>query len=311
MLKLVNNRILKLEKNYPDSVNGSSESLPLDTLKTVDLPLNVILKDNVALSYFIDYVSSQGKQAYIYLYFNIDGWKVSVEQQLSNLHLSQTKNVQEINSIYETIRSSASNMFEEYISDRTKHKIELRPNLVQELHFKIKNLSKPPSELWFDDVQNEIFNKMKTQEEFLPGFKKSRTYLKLLQELDLVQNSAVDEDNISLNSLENLEISSDDSAHNKQNNLLSVESDSKGMKHVRSLSDVTYLTAKTELKCVQESRTFANGKADAVKVSPSDLDVEKKLKSDNFNLSVTIIETGKIASDLVQISLKSFFRCGF
>lgn len=73
VLKLVNNRILKLEKNYPDSVNGSNESLPLDTIKTVDLPLDVILKDNVALSYFIDYVCSQGKQAYIYLYFNIDG----------------------------------------------------------------------------------------------------------------------------------------------------------------------------------------------------------------------------------------------
>lgn len=70
---MVNNRILKLEKNYPDSVNGSNESLPLDTVKTVDLPLDVILRDNVALSYFIDYVCSHGKQAYIYLYFNIDG----------------------------------------------------------------------------------------------------------------------------------------------------------------------------------------------------------------------------------------------
>lgn len=73
LLKLINNRIMKLEKNYPNSENGSSESLKLDTMKTVDLPLDVILKDNVALSYFIDYICSQGKQAYIYLYFNIDG----------------------------------------------------------------------------------------------------------------------------------------------------------------------------------------------------------------------------------------------
>lgn len=69
----MNNRILKLETSRNTDVNGSSEMLPLDTLKTVDLPLDVILKNNVALSYFIDYVSSQGKQAYVFFYFNIEG----------------------------------------------------------------------------------------------------------------------------------------------------------------------------------------------------------------------------------------------
>lgn len=192
-------------------------------------------------------------------------------------------------------------MFDEYISDKSKHKLELKPTLVQELYFKIKNLSKPPTEMWFDDVQNEIYHKFKTQEEFLPGFKKSRAYLKLLEELELVQQNIVDEDNISLNSLENLEVcSNDEPASQKQSikitqneNFLCVESENKGMKHVRSLSDVTYLTAKSDVKSIVDSQAgMANGKAPAPKVSQIETNVEK-LKSDNFDLSVTIIETGK------------------
>lgn len=214
--------------------------------------------------------------------------------------MNQIKNVQEINAVYETLRSTATSMFEEYMSDKSVHKIELRPTLVQELYFKIKNLSKPPSETWFDDVQNEIYQKLKTQEEFLPGFKKSRIYLKLLAELDLVQQNAVDEDNISLNSLENLEVGGEDLTQKQtvktMNNdgFLHVESDStKGIKHVRSLSDVTCLAVKNESKVGQESTILANGKAEASKVSPCEASAEKKLKTDNFNLSVTIIETGE------------------
>lgn len=203
-----------------------------------------------------------------------------------------------MNSVYETIRSTATSMFDEYISDKSKHKLELKPTLIQELYFKIKNLSKPPTETWFDDVQNEIYKKFKTEEEFLPGFKKSRAYLKLLEELEILQQNIIDEDSISLNSLENLEVGGDDLTQQKHtfkvtqnDNFLTVESESKGMKHVRSLSDVTYLTTKSEVKSVEGSQGITNGKAQM----PSEPNVEK-LKSDNFDLSVTIIETGKITN---------------
>lgn len=197
-------------------------------------------------------------------------------------------------------------MFDEYISDKSKHKIELKPILIQDLYFKIKNLSKPPTETWFDDVQNEIYQKLKTQEEFLSGFKKSRAYLKLLEELDLVQQNVVDEDNISLNSLENLEMGNDDLQQKQavkilQNeNFLCVESENRGLKHVRSLSDVTYFTAKSETKNVEVSQTTANGKAQVPEVSTNEANAEKKLKSDYFDLSVTIIETGNFRISLTQ-----------
>ena len=51
-------------------------------LSLFPLPIEVILKNNIALSYFMDYMSSIGCLAYIYFYLNIEGWKVSAEQKL-------------------------------------------------------------------------------------------------------------------------------------------------------------------------------------------------------------------------------------
>jgi hypothetical protein len=41
--------------------------------KLFSLPLDVVLKNNIALSYFIDYMSSVGAQAYLFFYLNVEG----------------------------------------------------------------------------------------------------------------------------------------------------------------------------------------------------------------------------------------------
>jgi hypothetical protein len=41
--------------------------------KLFSLPLDVVLKNNIALSYFIDYMSSIGAQAYLFFYLNVEG----------------------------------------------------------------------------------------------------------------------------------------------------------------------------------------------------------------------------------------------
>lgn len=45
----------------------------LDSVRQINLRLDQILKNNVALSYFIDFVSSQGKQLDLFFYLNIEG----------------------------------------------------------------------------------------------------------------------------------------------------------------------------------------------------------------------------------------------
>ena len=58
-------------------------------MRLFQLPLEVMLKNNVAISYFIDYMSAIGGgcQAYIFFYLNVEGWKVSAEQQIQAIEL--------------------------------------------------------------------------------------------------------------------------------------------------------------------------------------------------------------------------------
>lgn len=46
----------------------------MEKLRTIDLSLEQILKDNLGLSYFMDFMSSQGKQMDLFFYLNIEGF---------------------------------------------------------------------------------------------------------------------------------------------------------------------------------------------------------------------------------------------
>lgn len=154
---------------------------------------------------------------------------------------------------------------------------------------------------------------MQTHEEFLPAFRKSAAYIKLLEELDLLQQNMGEEDNISLNSNDSLEINTIDSKEEPPQNVPTLKfthsdsyitetNESKNIKHVRSFSDVSCFTAKTEMKVCNNE----NGKVNSLS-----LDVQKneqviseaELKKGSFTLSANVIKTGKC-----DMSLSSFFN---
>lgn len=58
--------------------------------KLFSLPLDVVLKNNIALSYFIDHMSSIGAQAYLFFYLNVEGKIESLfNQSLTTLSVIQ------------------------------------------------------------------------------------------------------------------------------------------------------------------------------------------------------------------------------
>jgi len=164
-------------------------------LKLFVLPLDVILKNNCALSYFIDYMTSVGCQAYIFFYRNIEGWRVSAEQQLlaldhegesSSLDKTLTTTSEARRSVtMENMREAAHSIYEEYLSDKASPKLRLEDTAVKRLLFKIR--TEPPDAEWFDEVQAAVFDKLRTDERFLESFKRSMGYVKLLAELDLLK----------------------------------------------------------------------------------------------------------------------------
>lgn len=145
----------------------------------------------------------------------------------------------------------------------------------------------------------------------MPAFKRSNAYIKLLQDLDLIQQSAVEEDAISVNSLDSLEdlkmMERRDENLKAINNFayLSVDVCEKNIKHVRSLSDVTDLhtesldepvnngTRTTTTNNTMERNGNVNNNNSKPNVKSIPVIVKKEdLKSGEFTISVRFIETG-------------------
>jgi len=180
----------------PANIDWSSKLKP--NTKLFALPLEVILKNNIALSYFIDYMTAIGCQYLVFFYLNIEGWKVSTEQQLQAIELDLLKTGEtneKFLSNLETIREAALSIYQEYLSDKASQRIQMDDSLNKKLLLKIR--SEPPDPGWFDEVAAVVYNQLQQNEKFLRDFKRSVGYLKLLAELDLLKGELEEEDEVS------------------------------------------------------------------------------------------------------------------
>ncbi|XP_060516935.1 sorting nexin-13-like isoform X2 [Cylas formicarius] len=254
--KLIDNRLLKIE-NAP--FEGLEADDPLGA-EDVDLTLHQILKDNLGLSHFMDFATTRGKHCDLFFYLNIEGWKDSVRKELADLR-NLRGNHEMASSVYKVIRSTASDLYEEYLGSRGGGRSHVDAGVAQILHFKIRNLQETPSELWFDEVERVLLDRM--ERELLPAFKRSKSYVKLLHELDLVPQG--DEEG--------------EGALSTERALLSVDYAATKPKHTRSFSDVV---------------VFGSGRAEVGGDSrqPEDDDVADRSKNGDFTITVSIIETG-------------------
>lgn len=194
----------------------------------------------------------------------------------------------------EGIRSTALSIYEQYLGEKSEQRVQMKPSLSQALYFKIRNLNETPSELWFDNVIEVIYERMVN--EYLPTFKKSKAYIKLLQELDLLQQGNPEDDSISINSNESSD-SNENLATTTQPtkmDFLQVNCSPKNVKHVRSLSDVTTLTKQEkDIKLSNinlESNVETKNNEFFIDTREN---IQENLKTGHFRLTVNIIETGK------------------
>ena len=184
-------------------------------LKLFSLPMDVVMKNNLALSYFIDYLTSISCQAYIFFYLNVEGWKVSAEQHLmSAFEAEEQQRHQEESgkqslgsmggkdSKLENLREGAHSIYSDYLSENAKPRLKLDDagqSAVTRLILKIR--SQDPDPDWFGEVQESVYNKLQGDERFFESFKKSMGYVKLLAELDLLKDpstKAEEDDNVSI-----------------------------------------------------------------------------------------------------------------
>ncbi|XP_033337344.1 sorting nexin-13 isoform X1 [Megalopta genalis] len=213
--KLLETRIIGMQEGLEaesDGIGARPEwnRLLMPGQKLVNLPLDELLKNNIALSYFIDYMTSINAESYLYFYLNIYGWRVSAEQQISDIELQKLHAAQQAGSSFtgatrrknidlENLKEAATKIYQQYLSDKASPKLQLEDGLVKMLLHRIR--TEFVKETWFDELRLCCYEKLRNEDRFLPGFKRSMAYVKLLAELDLLKDPTSEEDSKSLDSI--------------------------------------------------------------------------------------------------------------
>jgi len=211
--KILETRIIGMQEGLETETDGIGAQPEWNRLlipgqKLVNLPLDELLKNNIALSYFIDYMTSINAEAYLFFYLNIYGWRVSAEQQISDIELQKIQSTQSgtgmigvkrKNADLDNLKEAATKIYQQYLSDKASPKLQLDDTLVKSLITKTKVES--VKETWFDELRNCCYEKLQNEDRFLPGFKRSMAYIKLLAELDLLKDPVSEDDTKSLDSI--------------------------------------------------------------------------------------------------------------
>lgn len=199
---LITSRLTGLQEGGLDvessvSVDNAEITNFTNTAKMFQIPFEVTVKNNVALSYFFEYMSGINAQSYLNFYLNVDGFKTSAEQLLSEIALLeaqkslQTDTDQPLPNI-KFLREAAINIYETYLNPDSDsgNRLELNEDECRNVFKRINHESL--SDKWFDQVHLAVYEKMRTDERMFPSFKKSIHYVKLLAELDLLKECNID-----------------------------------------------------------------------------------------------------------------------
>ncbi|KAF4531112.1 hypothetical protein B566_EDAN011137 [Ephemera danica] len=178
---------------------------------------------------------------------NVSGWRASAEQQLSDLHIqkltvqnkpehqehttdseestaTQIANIHAMESqLVDNLKSAAKNICEQYLSEKASPRLKIKETYYNRLMVRMN--SEFPSETWFDEIQSSVYEILKVwieimEEHFLPAFRQSYGYMRLLVELDLMKDPSRSDDE-EVHPLENS--SSEDLSNRDHTSLNSVD----------------------------------------------------------------------------------------
>lgn len=159
--------------------------------KLYSLSFDVLLSNNIALSYFIEFMTNIRAQNYVFFYLTVEGYRVSAEQQISAALLSGLDSLD-----LETLRDAAMNIYKQYLSEKASPRLKIDEGLIRPLLARIDKGEN--MDTIFDDIQTRIWEILQNDPKYFAAFKKSQFYIKLLMELDLIQDGSTKPDEIHL-----------------------------------------------------------------------------------------------------------------
>lgn len=152
----------------------------------------MILDNNTALSYFIEFMNSVDGQAYLYFWLAVESYRVTAEQQLSLamerrllVEGDTADNEEERDAAaadLEVLRLAAQNIFDQYLSETADPRVVLSREVPRKVFKRIAQ--EEPSPSCFDDVQAQVYEILH-EESFYGAFLKSQAYIRCLLDLEV------------------------------------------------------------------------------------------------------------------------------
>ncbi|EDO37622.1 predicted protein, partial [Nematostella vectensis] len=169
---------------YEDLVSVNKLFVPSQPVPV--LPLHILLQDNIALSYFIEFMNSMNGQVYLYFWLAVESFRVTAEQQLSvsmERQLSQDSS-SSLPADLGDLRTAAKSIFDQYLSEQADAKVDLPKDMVKKTWKKVSQEEPCPD--CFDEAQKWVFEIL-GQDQFYTSFLNSQTYMRCLIELDVLK----------------------------------------------------------------------------------------------------------------------------
>lgn len=237
---------LKFTQNEIDkkisSIQNNSGNRRIDrdkySTKSMRLTLDEIFNRELAMSYFLDYLSILNLQKYVIFYRQTQEWRNIVIERLSD----------DCNEIeMRKFRDIAFNLYTEYLLHNSSNFLKVDQGLIDVLHIKIKDTYVQPDPMWFDSIGRFIYEKIKNEDVFLPNFYESPAYKKLLVELEEIESEpSLDLPSIDQKS-ETSDTNSDDFVVDDEIDFLSPVDSTNPCRHQRSHSDTGIIVTREEL----------------------------------------------------------------
>lgn len=177
--KIIDMRITSLQNNNIDSSGKKNFEKEKMSLKFPLLTLDEILSKDLALSYYLDYLSILNLQKYVIFYCLVQEWKLATSERLSSI-----KDDHEKQQLLKLLRDKAFNLYTEYLIPSSSNCLNVDQGLIEVLHIKIKDTFLQPESSWFDSICKFVYEKLKNEHVFLQNFYESPAYKKLLLELE-------------------------------------------------------------------------------------------------------------------------------
>uniref|UniRef100_A0A0N5B8J8 Sorting nexin-13 n=1 Tax=Strongyloides papillosus TaxID=174720 RepID=A0A0N5B8J8_STREA len=162
------------------------------TSDLVQLPITVIMTNNVAISYFTKFLRKHGGQNYIDCFLAIEGFKVSTEQQFKALAGGE---VQE-KDVAKVVKDSALFLYHQFLSQEAKTRVPLDENIINKFLARLRN--DEPADTWFEAIEEKLIDILSKENQYYPAFKKSNEYIDLLIELGILLASDLNKDDESI-----------------------------------------------------------------------------------------------------------------